>query len=238
MLLCFVDESFKGDFYGFAGVVADEHATRQLTSALNGIILQASVDWGIKRDVELHGYPIFHGKEAWTVIGARARVSTFERSIEAILAADVSILLRSIHKQRLVRRQSRESYPVNFPPEQVCFQHILQRADSLARGRNTHALVIADERGDRDRHRERFAMYQTSGTPGVYMHTMLDRLLDTVHFAPSHHSRMLQAADMLAFVYQRVRTVEESDPRTKVVMDRIWGSILNSGKAYDVGMWP
>ncbi|MGL5826976.1 MAG: DUF3800 domain-containing protein [Nocardioides sp.] len=41
---------------------------------------------------------------------------------------------------------------------------------------------------------------------GVYVHTTLDRLLDTVHFAPSHRSRMLQAADMLALTYRRYRT--------------------------------
>lgn len=238
MLLCFVDESFKGNFYGFAAVLADENTTKALTAGLNKIVRQAAVDWGIPQTAEIHGYPLFHGTDDWTGVSVRARIGIMQKVVDAITAADVTILMRAVHKGRLERRQANENYPVQFPPEQVCFQHILQRADFIARRQATHALIIADERGDRERHRERFAMYQTEGTPGVYMHTTLDRLLDTVHFAPSHHSRMLQASDILAFIYQRVRTVTESDPRAQAAMDKLWNTIESSGKVHDTGTWP
>lgn len=158
--------------------------------------------------------------------------------IDAILSADVTILLRSVSEERLRRRQEAKGYPVRFPPEQVCFQHILQRVNHLARAAWTYALVIADERGDRERHRQRFATYQTQGTPGVYMHTTLGSLLDTVHFAPSHRSRMLQAADMLAFTYRRFKTVTEPDPRAKRIMDRMWKKLSTSGRLFEPGQWP
>ncbi len=238
MLLCFVDESDAGDFHGFAALLADENTTKSLTGELNRIVHQAAVDYGVLPTIEIHAHPLFHGTEGWRGVGARARVYIHERVIDAILAADVTILLRSVSESRLKARQAREHYPVHFPPEQVCFQHILQRADAVAERGGTYALIIADERGDRERHRDRFATYQTKGTPGVYMHTTLDRLLDTVHFAPSHHSRMLQAADVLAFTYRRKMTVVESDHRAQVVMDRVWAKILGSGKVYDPGQWP
>jgi hypothetical protein len=238
VLLCFVDESFKGDFYGFAAIIADEHATKDLTEKLNKIVRQAAVDFGVPTKSEIHGYPLFHGEDDWKGVGARARVRVFDQVVEAIADADVTILLRAVSRSRLLERQAHTNYPVDFPPEQVCFQHILQRADRVARSAGTHALMIADERGDRERHRERFAMYQTQGTPGVYMQTKLDRLLDTVHFAPSHHSRMIQAADMLAFIYRRVRTVTETDARAEAAMGRIWNLLLDSGKLHDTGTWP
>lgn len=131
-----------------------------------------------------------------------------------------------------------QGLPEALPPEQICFQHILQRVNELAERCDTYALVIADERGDRERHRERFAIYQTEGTPGVYMHTTLDSLLDTVHFAPSHRSRMLQAADMLAFTYRRHYTVRERDPRAQRIMDRMWSKLTSSGKLFKAGQWP
>jgi hypothetical protein len=99
-------------------------------------------------------------------------------------------------------------------------------------------LIIADNRSDRERHREHFATYQTRGTPGVYMDTTLDRLLDTVHFAPSHQSRMLQAADMFAFIYRRRQTVQESDPRSEAAMRKLWSAILDLQKVYNLGSWP
>ena len=121
---------------------------------------------------------MFHGKEVWSAVPARARVGLFHKVVDAIVDEPVVLILRSVNETRLRERQTKNYYPVNFPPEQVCFQHILQRVDRVARRDTTHALIIADERGDRERHRERFATYQTEGTPGVYMHTTLDTLLD------------------------------------------------------------
>src|SRR3712207_7666934 len=46
-------------------------------------------------------------------------------------------------------------------------------------------------------------------------------------------SRMLQAADILAFTYRRSQTVVEKDPRAQAVMDRIWGKLVDSGKIQD-----
>ncbi|WP_454163761.1 DUF3800 domain-containing protein [Gordonia iterans] len=238
MLLAFVDESDHGDFRCFAAVLANEHTTKQLTDRLNELMAQASRDYGIPSTTELHAHPMFHGKEAWAAVGQRARANLHEKVIDAIVAADVTLLLRHVSEQRLLERQDRRGYPVRHPPEQVCFQHILQRVDAVAASQGEYALVIADERGDRERHRERFAVYQTEGTPGVYRRTTLPTLLDTVHFAPSHHSRMLQAADMLAFTYRRYQTVRETDHRAQQVMDRLWAKLRDSGKLHDPGGWP
>lgn len=239
MLLCFVDESNEGDFHGFAALLADENATKAITASLNAIMWQAAVDWGLERTTEFHAYPMFHGKEEWRAVPTRARVGLFHKVVEAIVAEEVDLVLRSVDESRLRDRQARNSYPVNFPPEQVCFQHILQRADRIAKSKGTHALIIADDRADRERHRERFATYQTQGTPGVYMHTTLENLLDTVHFAPSHRSRMVQAADMLAFIYRRFSTVTEADPRAAENMRKLWVKITGAnGRCRDQGSWP
>lgn len=238
MLLCYVDESTQGRFHGFAAVLVDEYATKRLTASLNRIMEQASVDYGIPPTTEIHAHPIFHGREAWQDVGNRARVGLFHKIIETIVSEDLTILLRSVDQVRLLHRQARENYPVAFPPEQIYFQHILQRADRIARHQGTHCLIIADNRSDRERHREHFATYQTRGTPGVYMHTTLDTLLDTVHFAPSHQSRVLQATDMLAFIYRRRQTVQESDPRAEAAMRKLWSAIVDSQKVHDPGSWP
>ncbi len=238
MLLAFVDESDHGDFRCFGAILADENATKQLTDQLNALMIQASKDYGIPATTEFHAHPMFHGKEAWEGVGQRARANLHEKVIDAIVGADVTLLLRHVSEQRLRDRQDRRGYPDRFPPDQVCFQHILQRVENVASRQGTYALVIADERGDRERHRERFAVYQTDGTPGVHRHTTLPSLLDTVHFAPSHHSRMLQAADMLAFTYRRYQTVRETDHRAQRVMDRLWSKLQDSGKLHSPGGWP
>lgn len=237
VLLCFVDESNQGDFHGFAALVADEHCTKRLTAKMNGIMSQAADDWGLDRTTEFHAYPMFHGKEEWVVVPVRARIGLFHKVVDAIVDEPVDIILQSVDEKRLRARQAKYDYPVNFPPEEVCFRHILQRVDDVAQRDETHALIIADDRGDRERHRERFATYQTEGTPGVYRHTTLDTLLDTVHFAPSHRSRMLQAADVLAFINRRFHTVTETDPRAAENIHKLWEKIMGQ-RLFDHGSWP
>ena len=62
----------------------------------------------------------------------------------------MTIRLRFVSESRLKARQAREHYPVHFPPEQVGFQHILQRADAVARNADTHALMVAENGSDRE----------------------------------------------------------------------------------------
>lgn len=68
------------------------------------------------------------------------------------------------------------------------------------------------------------------------MHTRLERLLDTVHFAPSHHSRMLQVADLIAFVWVRSRTVVETDLRQARTIAQLVDVIER--QSVDPGVWP
>ena len=122
MLLAFVDESDRGDFRCFAAVVATEAATKELTERLNMIVRQASVDFGISPTAEIHGHPLFHGKDDWKDVGPRARAGLHEKVIDAIVQTDVTILLRSVSEERLLQRQKYNNYPVRFPAEQVCFR--------------------------------------------------------------------------------------------------------------------
>jgi len=235
VLLCYVDESFKDDLYGFGAVVANAAQTRGLTLELNDIVASL-LEYGVAPRTEIHAHPVFHGKGVWDAVPPRVRVKVFTDVVDAVRASGATVLLRGVSPDLLARHQDRMRYPDRHPPEQVAFLHLLQRLDRIASARSEYALVIADERADRDRHRERFAVYQAYGTPGSYMHTRLERILDTVHFAPSHHSRMLQIADLLAFVWVRSLTVAERDDRQARTMSRLVDSILACSQA--VGSWP
>jgi hypothetical protein len=235
VLLCFVDESFKRDLYGFGAVVADALQTRAIAARVQGVV-SALAEFGIEGAAEVHAHPIFHGKGIWSEVPPRVRIKVSIEVVDAVRESGATVLLRGVPPTRLRRYQETRGFQERHPPEQVAFQHLLQRLDRLAGNQETHALVIADERADRDRHRERFAAYQAYGTPGTYMHTKLERLLDTVHFAPSHHSRMLQVADVLAFVWVRSQTVTERDERQARVMRSLVEDIERC--SFSRGVWP
>jgi hypothetical protein len=49
--------------------------------------------------------------------------------------------------------------------------------------------------------------------------------LDTLHFVPSQHSRLIQAADLVTFLHRRRCTIKETDPRQAQALERIWSHV-------------
>jgi hypothetical protein len=64
-----------------------------------------------------------------------------------------------------------------------------------------YALVIADEVDGQAKHRADLSSYRDVGTTG-YRHRKLTRIVDTLHFAPSRASRLVQAADVITILVQ------------------------------------
>lgn len=223
VLLAYVDESYTADMFFLGALVVDGDAASEIESGLNALVDEYRWDAKLLRsDVELHGYPLFHGKEGWAEVGLRARINIYERSMKIVGASGARIVLRGMD----VKRQ-RERYARPDPPHEVVLGHTLERVNTVATRERTHALVLADEVHSDERHRSNFRNFRIAGTPG-YLSSRLPRLVDTIHFAPSHHSRLLQAVDLVTFLHRRRSTVQEPDPRASEVNDRIWAHIENS----------
>jgi hypothetical protein len=62
------------------------------------------------------------------------------------------------------------------------------------------------------------------GTAG-YRHRKLTRIVDTLHFAPISASRLVQDTDMITFLYRRVCTHRETDPRSPNAKIAMWGRL-------------
>ena len=104
MLLCFVDESFKADFYGFGAVMADAEQTRALTAHVHGIV--AALDgYGVAPRTEIHAHPLFHGKDAWIGVPPRVRAKVFIDVVDAVRASGATVLMRGVRPERLRRHQ-------------------------------------------------------------------------------------------------------------------------------------
>jgi hypothetical protein len=87
-------------------------------------------------------------------------------------------------------------------------------------------LIIADEiaQDDQRQCRDDLRFYRQSGTNG-YRRRRLTQIIDTLHFAPSRASRLVQAADMVAFLARRILCKEDNDPRAIAANERLWASV-------------
>lgn len=223
VLLAYVDESYTQDYYFMGAVIVDQNSAVALQQGLDRVALEAQQAYlpQMSRPPELHGHPLFHGAGDWAPLKEqmRALIGVYDKAMAAIAAAQPEIILRGLDCRR-----HRARYVDPWPEHEVVLQHTLERIDDLARARDEMVLVIADDISDPNRHRARLQEFRMTGTPG-YRSTQLTQILDTIHFVPSHHSRLIQAADLVTFMHRRRLTVTESNPRAQRAIERVWSHL-------------
>lgn len=224
MLLAYVDESYNDNFYCMAALLCpDEHA-QDLVSALDAAVTHATDDYAnVGAEMELHGYELFHGKGNWQALVKipRARISIYRQTLAAIGALPVHIIVRGVDRRRLAAR-----YPSPVNPHSIVLSHLLERIDEHASKLDRRALVIADEIAPAEQWQCRgdLQLYRRSGTYGYRGHR-LTQIVDTLHFAPSNASRLVQAADMVVFLARRILGKEDTDPRAIAANEQLWAYI-------------
>ncbi|HWB34916.1 MAG TPA: DUF3800 domain-containing protein, partial [Rugosimonospora sp.] len=205
MLLAYLDESYTDEWFTMLALLLDGPAAVALSDELERVATTAAKAYDLTPAVELHGHEIFHGVGAWKGVPVRARVGVFDDVIEVVAAQDVLLIARAMD---VLGQRIRYAAPAS--PYSMVLRHMLERIDECVTKLGEHALVIADEVDGEARHRADLSMYREVGTAG-YRRRRLSRIVDTLHFAPSRASRLVQAADVLAFLYRRVFTHGETD---------------------------
>lgn len=216
VLLTYVDESYTETWFAMAALLLDGPAAVALAAELDRVVTAAAKAYGLSSDAELHGHEIFHAGGAWSGVPVRARVGVFDDVVEAVAAQDVKVIARAMDVVGQCNR-----YPLPDPPHTVVLQHLLERIDECATRLGDYALVIADEVDGQAKHRADLSIYREVGTTG-YRHRKLTRIVDTLHFAPSHASRLVQAADVITFLFRRVFTHQDSDERSRKAKVAMW----------------
>lgn len=206
-------------------VVAEEHL-RPLHRALDSVVAKAAEHYPVDRHAELHGHALVQARDDWTRMGnkghnmVRARIGVYADAMKAIGAHDVQVIIRGLDLQAAGVRRT-DAGP---PPHQVVLRHLLEQICDHVQVREELALVIADEIDGADDHRRHFRDYQNADTGGNVSSTLAS-LVDTIHFAPSNASRLLQAADLIAYLHRRLVSGQDGDPRARRANEKLWSYV-------------
>jgi hypothetical protein len=215
VLLACVDETDREACFALAAMVVDGNAAHQVGREFDAL-MDGMGGHGIDPSVELHGHELFQGKGPWHIIPTRLRIDVYAKATSAMERSGAKLFLRRIDKAGQAARYARPQRA-----HEVALQYLLEDLNDYASRIGEQVLVLADEVHSEARHRTNFRWFKTMGTPG-YRQTTLDAVLDTIYFGPSDHSRLLQAANLAAFMYLRRKTVTENDPRAARANDLIW----------------
>lgn len=233
VLLCYIDESYSAAHYYLAALVCPEDQALGLAAVLDAVVEKTAASFdGVSPDAELHGYDIFQGIKDWEPLAKmpRARIAVYDQALAAIGAHQVQVVIEGIHPTS--RLHSRE-------PHSVLMCWMLERLDTLAARRGELVLVIADEPGgqaQQSEYRADLSTYRAVGTGG-WKSRRITTVVDTLHFAPSESSRLVQAADLIAFLWHRRATKppETTDPRELQANTRLWEHIED--QVHNVHVW-
>jgi hypothetical protein len=231
VLLCYVDESYTRDHYYLATLVCPEHQALSLQAALEEVVSAAAQKFaGIEPGAELHGYDIFQARADWSALEKmpRARIGIYDAALAAIADHHVHVIIEGIHPTRRLRKRD---------PHSILMGWTLERIDEFACARDELALVIADEPGQVDQqteYRADLGYYRSAGTGG-WKARRITRVVDTLHFAPSASSRLVQASDLIAFLFHRIQTKNSGDPRALRANARLWEHVTTG--VYSKHIW-
>lgn len=223
MQLAYLDESQTDDAYYITALCIDADDVLGFEQALDGVVEWAQDTYGrVHASAELHAVDIVGGQRDWERYRHQsmipARVAVMERAIGVVAAHPVRAYIRGAGLAEHARR-----YGPDTEIHRTVLPWLLERVQGDASEQKDTALVIADERARANTYRADLADYRTLGTWG-WRAQKLDRLVDTLHFAPSKSSRLLQAADLVSYTHA-MRYKRHRDPRAAAAWQRMWAQL-------------
>ncbi len=161
---------------------------------------------------ELHGYEIASGEESWEGVPIRARLRTYRRALREIVGVEGVAMCRGSVNLSNKNPADGHAWALTIALEQV---------NQLAQSLDEHVIGICDDVGNKAKYQQMYADARRNGTGGYYP-SCLERFVDGLHFTPSCHSRLVQAVDLLTYVYRRQFMVPYQNPKAAKTNEQLW----------------
>ena len=229
MHIAFADESYSDNFYFMGGVIVTTTQLRSIEIGLNRLLeslrIERSVD--TSTDLEIHGSDLFSGYKDWIFLRSEPRLRNWVafKILEIAIQNGAKFVIQGIDSSRL-----RERYSEPLPPHVLTHKFLLERIDEALEKLGSYALVINDNRTNQTEHnyyRDNFHSLIKNGTEGMFPRK-IDRLVDTLYFVDSRHSRGIQLADLVTFIYRRRFVGASLGKPIEVGIENCWELISNN----------
>ena len=234
MYLCYLDEADDKTNYYITALTIKGEQVRHLSAALEGVMQFAESSYLIPADTELHGYSLVQGANEWEVLKANieGRKDILFRAMSAISHFDVRVDIRGVPLNHYRSRYGSNLIDLH----RTALIWTLERVQNYISSIDSDVLVIADElKQGHEELRDSIKYFQHTKTYG-YKGVVLDRIMDTIHFAPSKSSRLLQAADLISYAHHRSRRMYQSPELSKFHRE-LWQILLDKKIVKEASVW-
>ena len=217
MLIAYFDETYKSNAeHAIVALVLPVDAVGKLEAKLDQVMTKASEESeGLQPDTELHGYELAGGEKAWKSVPIRLRHWVYERALQEIASIEDVAFCRGSVNLATKHPKDEHYWALTIALEQV---------NSYAICCEDRVIGICDDVTNKVAYQKMFAKARRNGTDGWYG-SKLESFVDGLHFTPSCFSRMVQAADLLTYVYRRKHILPYKDERAIKANDKLWDLI-------------
>jgi hypothetical protein len=213
--VAYVDETFNADAYWICMVLVHVDDIREAQDSLDAVVRRWAEEFEVATDAELHGGDLWHGSGPYAGIAPGIRRALYDDALEVIRNANPRIVLRGVARRRLTVAD----------PHRIAWRYAVESVDEVMEGVDGRALLLADEHQTERELRGDIVEYVQSTTGGWKPRT-ITRVLPNLRFFGSHENRLLQAADLVAFVHQRRKSVAtETNARAQSAREGHWAKI-------------
>ena len=202
MHLAYFDENKYTDenpYFFIGGFLVPEDKAIDLENTLTQIQYNFFGSNSLRKDTEFHGKEMFHGKGQYKKRKLNERVQLFKDISTFIINNKIPIRMVCIDVNA---HRAKYTYPT--PEYRLGLMLILERFCDYLEKVDALGAVFGDyEKDEIARAIIDFSEFKVSGATPMYFGRPLGRLIDTVYFTHSHHSRFLQVADVLVYMAGR-----------------------------------
>lgn len=204
MHIAFADESFSKNFYFMGGVLVTTTQLKSIEVGINRLISSIWAEHSVNpiSNLEIHGSDLFSGYKDWSFLRSEPRLRNWIafKVVEIAIENGAKFVIQGIDSSRL-----RDRYSEPLPPHVLTHKFLLERIDEALEKIDSYALVINDNRTNQTEHnyyRDNFHSLIKNGPEGNFPRK-INHLVDTLYFVDSKHSRGIQLADLVTFIYRR-----------------------------------
>jgi hypothetical protein len=236
--LAYFDEnkfSEENPYFWVGGLVIPDKSAIEFENTLSQIQYNFFGTSILSKGTEFHGKELFHGKGQFRSHALSERVRVFQDIACFIVSNRIPIRMVCIDVPR-----HRQKYLYPIPEYRLGLMLILERFCDYLDQVDDLGLAFGDYEKDEITHSVLdFSQFKTTGKTPMYFGRPLGRLLDTVYFTHSHHSRFLQVADLVIFLAGRYEnaSISESSKWHEQQTSKAWENIKANGDII-IQRWP
>jgi len=195
MLLTYFDEVKPGagqPYYWLGGLMVTPEIVPTLEAEMNTLAEACfGANAGLTKDTEFHATDIWSGKRNFKKLKNPARRSEILQHLLTVAKQRDGVFHIAVRLDiaKLTAMDESDVAP-------TALMYLIERINRFAKKQGTQALLIGDMENEKvvNRSVAELAEYRAGGTRFAYGGP-INNVIDTIHFAQSHHSRMLQLAD-------------------------------------------